>query len=117
MSNKTDPAAAEPLYGFMPRHVKGKQVRKALVCLSRPPTTQSLTHNQDHNLNPFTKKPHTAQYRTILEARKKLPVFGQMDEFLEIVRPTVIFDMRRGLSSALYRNLPPSSSQSLPVPP
>lgn len=52
---------------------------------------------QDHNLNPFTKKPHTTQYKTILETRKKLPVYGQMEEFLEIVCPTVIFDMRRAV--------------------
>ncbi|XP_006457150.1 hypothetical protein AGABI2DRAFT_79146 [Agaricus bisporus var. bisporus H97] len=77
MSSKTDPAAAEPLYGFMPRHVKGKQVRKAL----------------DHNLNPFTKKPHTTQYKTILETRKKLPVYGQMEEFLEIFNKNQIMVM------------------------
>ena len=35
-------------------------------------------------MNPFTKKPHTAQYRKILEARKKLPVYAQMDEFMKI---------------------------------
>ncbi|KAF9447073.1 P-loop containing nucleoside triphosphate hydrolase protein [Macrolepiota fuliginosa MF-IS2] len=65
---KPDPSATEPLYGFLPRRVKGEQVRKAV----------------DHEINPFTKLPHTPQYKKILEARKKLPVFAQMDEFLEM---------------------------------
>ncbi|KAJ3870677.1 hypothetical protein F5051DRAFT_341742, partial [Lentinula edodes] len=58
----------EPLFGFLPRKVKGEQVRKAM----------------EHHLNPFTKLPHSAQYRKILEARRALPVYSQMDEFLEI---------------------------------
>ncbi|PPQ71525.1 hypothetical protein CVT24_006473 [Panaeolus cyanescens] len=66
--SSADPTAKEPLYGFMPRKVKGEQVRKAM----------------DGDVNPFTKLPHTAQYKKILEARKKLPVFAQMDEFLKI---------------------------------
>ncbi|KAL9709035.1 DEAH-box ATP-dependent RNA helicase prp43 [Leucoagaricus gongylophorus] len=65
---KLDPSASEPLYGFIPRNVKGENVRKAL----------------DHELNPFTKVRHTPQYKKILEARKKLPVFAQMDEFLKM---------------------------------
>lgn len=36
-------------------------------------------------MNPFTKLPHSGQYKKILEARKKLPVFAQMTEFLKIV--------------------------------
>jgi pre-mRNA-splicing factor ATP-dependent RNA helicase DHX15/PRP43 len=36
-------------------------------------------------VNPFTKLPHTTQYKNILEARKKLPVYAQMEEFYEIV--------------------------------
>ncbi|KAG2368920.1 P-loop containing nucleoside triphosphate hydrolase protein [Suillus spraguei] len=38
----------------------------------------------EHDLNPFTKQPHTVQYKKILEARKKLPVFAQMTEFYKI---------------------------------
>ncbi|PFH46026.1 hypothetical protein AMATHDRAFT_8337 [Amanita thiersii Skay4041] len=63
-----DAASKEPLYGFLPRRVKGNQVRKAM----------------EHELNPFTKQPHTAQYRKILATRQKLPVFAQMDEFLKM---------------------------------
>ncbi|KAF5378950.1 hypothetical protein D9757_008730 [Collybiopsis confluens] len=61
-------ANREPLFGFLPRKVKGEQVRKAM----------------EHELNPFTKQPHSAQYRKILESRKELPVYSQMDEFFEI---------------------------------
>lgn len=63
------PRIKEPLYGFLPRKVIGEQVRKAM----------------DGDINPFTKQPHSSQYKKILEARKKLPVFTQMDEFLKIV--------------------------------
>ena len=36
-------------------------------------------------MNPFTKQPHSAQYKKILESRKKLPVFAQMEDFLKMV--------------------------------
>jgi hypothetical protein len=62
---------------------------------------------QEHDLNPFTKVPHTPKYKEILEARKTLPVFEQMDVFLEMVRPTKILDMKRAyLSSAMIMHSP-----------
>ncbi|TFK35903.1 P-loop containing nucleoside triphosphate hydrolase protein [Crucibulum laeve] len=67
-SSKSNPTEKEPLYGFLPRKVTGAQARTAL----------------EHDTNPFTKQPHSKQYKTILEARKKLPVYAQMDEFLKI---------------------------------
>ncbi|KAF9476308.1 hypothetical protein BDN70DRAFT_184041 [Pholiota conissans] len=69
---QANPSAKEPLYGFVPRLVKGDQVRTAM----------------DGDVNPFTKQPHSGQYKKILDARKKLPVFAQMDEFLKIVSTT-----------------------------
>ncbi|KAI0631615.1 pre-mRNA-splicing factor ATP-dependent RNA helicase PRP43 [Trametes polyzona] len=60
--------AQDPLYGFLPRSVTSQQVLKAM----------------EGDVNPFTKKPHSAQYKKILEDRKKLPVFSQMDEFLKM---------------------------------
>ncbi|KAH9986863.1 P-loop containing nucleoside triphosphate hydrolase protein [Russula vinacea] len=57
-----------PLYGFVPRMVTAKQVQSAI----------------DGNENPFTRLPHSPQYLKILEARKKLPVFAQMEEFYEM---------------------------------
>jgi hypothetical protein len=41
--------------------------------------------SQSGDLNPFTKQPLSAQYKKILEARQKLPVFAQMDEFYKMV--------------------------------
>ncbi|KAF9036062.1 P-loop containing nucleoside triphosphate hydrolase protein [Hymenopellis radicata] len=67
----------EPLFGFMPRKVAGDQARKAF----------------EHELNPFTKQPHSAQYKKILEARKKLPVYGQMDEFFKMFKENQIIVM------------------------
>ncbi|KAJ7302671.1 P-loop containing nucleoside triphosphate hydrolase protein [Mycena albidolilacea] len=58
----------EPLYGFLPRKVNGDQVRRAL----------------EHEINPFTEQPHSAQYKEILDARKKLPVYAQMDDFYKM---------------------------------
>ncbi|KAH6879690.1 pre-mRNA-splicing factor ATP-dependent RNA helicase PRP43 [Coprinopsis sp. MPI-PUGE-AT-0042] len=67
----------EPLYGLRSREVKGDSVRLAL----------------ESDVNPFTQQPHTAQYRKILEARKKLPVFAQMDEFLTMFNENQIIVM------------------------
>ncbi|KAI9458985.1 P-loop containing nucleoside triphosphate hydrolase protein [Boletus coccyginus] len=70
-------ANSEPLFGFIPRRVTANQVRKAV----------------EHDLNPFTKVPHTPQYRKILEARKKLPVYAQMDEFYKMFNANQILVM------------------------
>ncbi|KAF8645372.1 hypothetical protein AX16_007875 [Volvariella volvacea WC 439] len=70
-------AAQEPLFGFLPRKVAADQARKAM----------------EHELNPFTKKPFTPQYRNILEGRKKLPVFAQMDEFFKMFSENQIIVM------------------------
>ncbi|KIO00628.1 hypothetical protein M404DRAFT_152126 [Pisolithus tinctorius Marx 270] len=68
------PATKEPLVGFVTRTVTGNQVRKAL----------------EHEVNPFTKALHTPQYRKILETRKKLPVYSQMDRFLKMFKDNQI---------------------------
>ncbi|KAF9650365.1 P-loop containing nucleoside triphosphate hydrolase protein [Thelephora ganbajun] len=60
--------SGEPLYGFVPRRVTARQVQAAL----------------DGDVNPFNKLPHSAQYKKILEVRKKLPVHVQMAEFYEM---------------------------------
>ncbi|EPQ53227.1 P-loop containing nucleoside triphosphate hydrolase protein [Gloeophyllum trabeum ATCC 11539] len=57
-----------PLHGLLARRVTGEQVREAL----------------ESDVNPFTMQSHTPQHKKILEARKKLPVYSQMDEFLKI---------------------------------
>ena len=76
----------EPLYGFVPRRVTAKQVQGALVCEdTRDATDKKLIKPQDGDVNPFNKKPHSPQYKKILQARKKLPVYAQMTEFYEMV--------------------------------
>ena len=47
--------------------------------------TKKLIKPQDGDVNPFNKKPHSPQYKKILQARKKLPVYAQMTEFYEMV--------------------------------
>jgi HrpA-like RNA helicase len=61
-----------PLHGWIPRKVSAEQVRKAI----------------DGHVNPFTKQSVSAQYKKIMETRKKLPVYGYMDEFYKIVSPS-----------------------------
>ncbi|KAI0681856.1 pre-mRNA-splicing factor ATP-dependent RNA helicase PRP43 [Cytidiella melzeri] len=58
----------DPFYGFMPRKVKSKEVTRVM----------------EGDVNPFTRQPHTAQYKKILEARKKLPVYAQMEQFYQM---------------------------------
>ncbi|EAU81615.1 pre-mRNA-splicing factor ATP-dependent RNA helicase PRP43 [Coprinopsis cinerea okayama7 len=67
----------EPLFGLMSRKVTGDRVRLAL----------------ESDVNSFTKRPHTPQYKKILEARKKLPVYAQMDEFLTMFNENQIIVM------------------------
>lgn len=55
---------------------------------------------QDGDVNPFTKQPHSGQYKKILEARKKLPVFAQMDEFFKIVS-YIILCLEGGIYTAI----------------
>ena len=81
------PAGVNPLHGFLPRKVTAEQVTKAMVCPSDLSLSSTyLSVFQESDVNPFTRQPHTPQYKKILEGRKKLPVFGQMDEFLKMVR-------------------------------
>jgi len=61
--------AVHPLHGWSRRKVTAEQVREAM----------------DGDVNPFTKQPVSAQYKKIMETRKKLPVYGYMDEFYKIV--------------------------------
>jgi pre-mRNA-splicing factor ATP-dependent RNA helicase DHX15/PRP43 len=76
-SNPVTAGKGGPLHGFMPRKVTGSQARTAI----------------EHDSNPFTGNPHSAQYKKILEARKKLPVYAQMDEFFKIFSENQIIVM------------------------
>ncbi len=81
-----------PLFGFLPRQVTGKQVREVMVRgVFASLDIVFLTTLQEGKENPFTRLPHSPQYHKILGARKKLPVFAQMDEFYELVSPAPPF--------------------------
>ncbi|KAF9505957.1 hypothetical protein BS47DRAFT_480082 [Hydnum rufescens UP504] len=69
--------APDPLEGLVPRFVTAKQARVVL----------------DGGINPFTKLPYSAQFKKILESRKKLPVYAQMDEFYDIFKNNQIVVM------------------------
>jgi len=55
----------DPFHGFIPRKVDAAAAKSIL----------------DGNTNPFTKLPYTEKYKSMLEGRKKLPVYAQMEEF------------------------------------
>ena len=61
--------AVHSLRGWAPRKATAEHVRRAM--------------NSD--VNPFTKQPVSAQYKKIMEVRRKLPVYEYMDEFYKIV--------------------------------
>ncbi|PBK60779.1 P-loop containing nucleoside triphosphate hydrolase protein [Armillaria solidipes] len=67
----------EPLFSFLPRKVTGKQAQKAL----------------EHDVNPFMKLPHSAQYKKILASREKLPMYSQMDDFFKMFNENQIIVM------------------------
>ncbi|EIW52868.1 P-loop containing nucleoside triphosphate hydrolase protein [Trametes versicolor FP-101664 SS1] len=67
----------DPLFGFFPRRVTSQQVLKAMEC----------------DINPFSKKPHSAQYKKILQDRKKLIVFQHMGHFLKMFSQNQIIVM------------------------
>jgi hypothetical protein len=85
--------AKHPLFGFWPRQVTSKQVQGAVVRVAaiRVYIFSSMMPLQEGKENPFTRLPHSPQYFKILEARKKLPVFTQMDEFYKMVSPALPF--------------------------
>ncbi|KAG1786637.1 P-loop containing nucleoside triphosphate hydrolase protein [Suillus plorans] len=62
-SSTLDGAGASRNFGYVPREV---------------------TADQEHDINPFTNQPRSAQYKKILESRKKLPVFAHMAEFYKM---------------------------------
>ncbi|OCH87752.1 pre-mRNA-splicing factor ATP-dependent RNA helicase PRP43 [Obba rivulosa] len=76
-SASSSTSATDPLFGFLPRNVNVKQVLKAM----------------DGDVNPFTRQPHSEQYKKILQIRKKLPVFAQMEDFLKMFSENQIIVM------------------------
>ncbi|KAG8781941.1 DEAH-box ATP-dependent RNA helicase prp43 [Ceratobasidium sp. 428] len=59
----------DPFDGCIPRKVDAAKAKEIL----------------DGDMNPFTRQPYSEKFKKILEGRKKLPVFAQMEEFYKIV--------------------------------
>ncbi|GAA97825.1 uncharacterized protein L969DRAFT_89610 [Mixia osmundae IAM 14324] len=83
-------ASSDPLNGFIQRKVTGAQVRKAL----------------DGNVNPFTKRPFSSKYKDILDRRKKLPVFQQMEGFLDMFQRSQFVVMEGETGSGKTTQIP-----------
>ena len=98
----------EPLYGFVPRRVTGEQVLKAMVMFFffvQNFRAEALAQ-KDSDVNPFTKQTHSPQYKKILESRKKLPVFKQMEEFMKIVSSQASLKLEEGFEFAIFSDGP-----------
>ena len=85
-----------------------------LRCFNVSSVFSSESLSQEGDINPFTKQPHTKQYHTILEARKKLPVYAQMDDFLKIVSHDPV-RFEEGLRMLLLVIGRPSSAITFPL--
>ena len=95
-----------PFFGFLPRHVTAKQVQGVVVCCPHHVSCYDwyLMSLQEGNENPFTRLPHSPRYHQILETRKKLPVFVQMDGFYKLVsirtRPKSLVESKPHVANA-----------------
>jgi pre-mRNA-splicing factor ATP-dependent RNA helicase DHX15/PRP43 len=82
-------SVSDPLEGLVPRFVTAAQARAVLVSqdlqFRRQRIMLTSRYVKDGGINPFTKLPYSSQFKKILESRKKLPVYAQMNEFYEIV--------------------------------
>ncbi|CAE6478517.1 unnamed protein product [Rhizoctonia solani] len=67
----------DPFDGCIPRKVKATKAKEIL----------------DGQYNPFTRQLYSDKYKKILEGRKKLPVFAQMEEFYKIFNENQIVVM------------------------
>ncbi|KAG8713026.1 DEAH-box ATP-dependent RNA helicase prp43 [Ceratobasidium sp. 394] len=54
-------------------------------CIPRTVRAAKAKENLDGDTNPFTRQRYSDNYKKILESRKKLPAFTQMEEFYKIV--------------------------------
>ncbi|QRW09867.1 P-loop containing nucleoside triphosphate hydrolase protein [Ceratobasidium sp. AG-Ba] len=63
-------AYQDPFEGCIPRKVDGAKAREIM----------------DGDMNPFTRQPYSEKYKKILEGRKRLPVYSQMEDFFKITK-------------------------------
>ncbi|KAG8740963.1 DEAH-box ATP-dependent RNA helicase prp43, partial [Ceratobasidium sp. 414] len=67
-TNSKNGSYTDPFNGCIPRKVDAAKAKEIL----------------GGDTNPFTKQPHSGRYKKLLEGRRKLPVFAQMEEFYKI---------------------------------
>ncbi|KAG9120200.1 DEAH-box ATP-dependent RNA helicase prp43, partial [Ceratobasidium sp. 392] len=65
-------------------HKKASYVDPFNGCIPRKVNAAKAKEILDGNTNPFTKQSYSDKYKKILEGRKRLPVFAQVEEFYNI---------------------------------
>jgi pre-mRNA-splicing factor ATP-dependent RNA helicase DHX15/PRP43 len=62
----------------------------------------------DANINPWTGRPYSARYRTILNTRRKLPVYQFKDELVEAVKQNqfVVVEGETGSGALIFIVIP-----------
>ncbi|KAK0432590.1 hypothetical protein EV421DRAFT_1848468 [Armillaria borealis] len=75
-----------PYFAHLPPSQRGTSSSKANMDTSKEPLFGFLPRKvtYEHDVNPFTKQPHSAHYKKILASREKLPVYSQMDDFFKM---------------------------------
>lgn len=79
----------DPLHGLIPRKVTATQAVAIMVCVYLRPLGKgqrklTIMVTKDGEINPWTKRPLSADYKKILVGRKKLPVFAQIQDFYDL---------------------------------
>ena len=67
------------------RQIDGSKSDPFNGMVARKTTAEQAEKLENGSFNPFTNKPFTAKYQSILEGRRKLPVHAQRSEFLDMV--------------------------------
>lgn len=79
----------DPLHGLIPRKVTATQAVAVMVCIylllsDKGQRKLTIMVTKDGEINPWTKRPLSAEYKKILVGRKKLPVFAQIQDFYDL---------------------------------
>ena len=85
LRKKPRPAESDPTYNPYLSHMYGEKAKNAWAGLERRKTTAAEAEQvEDAGENPYTGCSHSAQYYSILNARRHLPVHKQRQEFLDL---------------------------------
>lgn len=67
------------------------------------------------SINPYTKKPYSENYSTLLKSRRNLPVYQSMPEILKAVKENTVVVLVGETGSGKTTQLPPELISSLPA--